>query len=130
MSASRCRPNGQPPPRPGPRSRIREWLKRIDVITADYEGEFQVGHYMYESPTQPHEPVALMRVRARITDPAPGATLPIGTYTVRGKTWSGTGPVTNVEISLTGEGDWYAARVEPPKGPRQWQDLTFRGAGR
>jgi DMSO/TMAO reductase YedYZ molybdopterin-dependent catalytic subunit len=102
-----------------------KWLKRIDVITAEYEGEFQVGHYMYEWPDQPHEPVTLMRVRARITDPAPGATVPVGTYTVRGKAWSGTGPVTNVDVSLTGEGEWHTAKVEPPKGPYQWQDWSF-----
>ena len=66
-----------------------------------------------------------MRVRARITDPAPGATIPAGIYTVRGKAWSGTGPITNVDVSLTGEGDWHPAQVEPPKGPYQWQDWSF-----
>jgi DMSO/TMAO reductase YedYZ molybdopterin-dependent catalytic subunit len=102
-----------------------KWLKRIDVITRDYEGEFQVGHYMYEWPDRPHEPVTAMRVRARITDPTPGATIPTGTYTVRGKAWSGTGPVTKVEVSLTGEGDWYPARLELRRGPYEWQDWSF-----
>ena len=55
-----------------------KWLKRIDVLTEPYAGEFQTGHYMYEWPDRPHEPVSLMRVRARITDPAPGATLDRG----------------------------------------------------
>ena len=49
-----------------------KWLKRIDVLTEPYAGEFQTGHYIYEWPDRPHEPVTLMRVRARITDPAPG----------------------------------------------------------
>jgi hypothetical protein len=66
-----------------------------------------------------------MRVRARITDPAPGSTFAAGTYTVRGKAWSGTGPVTKVEISLAGEGEWHPAQVDPPKGPYQWQDWSF-----
>ena len=66
-----------------------------------------------------------MRVRARITDPAPGATIPVGTYTVRGKAWSGTGPVTHVHVSFTGEGDWHAARVQPPAGPYQWQNWSL-----
>jgi hypothetical protein len=44
---------------------------------------------------------------------------------VRGKAWSGTGPVTRVDVSLTGEGDWHPARVEPPQGPYQWQDWSF-----
>src|SRR4051812_45846908 len=75
-----------------------KWLKRIDVLTEPYTGEFQTGHYIYEWADAPHEPVSLMRVRARIIDPAPGAVLPAGTYTVRGKAWSGSGPITNVDI--------------------------------
>ena len=55
-----------------------KWLKRIDVLTEPYVGEFQTGHYMYEWPDRPRELVGLMRVRARITDPAPGSTLAVG----------------------------------------------------
>ena len=102
-----------------------KWLKRIDVLTEPYTGEFQTGHYIYEWPDRPHEAVRLMRVRARITDPVPGAVLPLGPYTVRGKAWSGTGPVTKVGISLTGEGDWHPAQLDPPAGPYQWQDWSF-----
>src|SRR4051812_10195785 len=102
-----------------------KWLKRIDVLTESYAGEFQTGHYIYEWPDRPHEPVTLMRVRARLTDPAYGAILSRGTHTVRGKAWSGTGPVTQVEISFTGEGEWHAAQLEPPNGPYQWQDWSF-----
>jgi DMSO/TMAO reductase YedYZ molybdopterin-dependent catalytic subunit len=102
-----------------------KWLKHIDTLTEPYVGEFETGHYMYEWADRPHEPVTLMRVRARITDPAPGATIPAGTSTVRGKAWSGTGPVTHVHVSFTGEGDWHEAQLEPPKGPYQWQDWSF-----
>ena len=52
---------------------------------------------MYEWADRPHEPVTLMRVRARITDPLVGGTIPAGSYTVRGKAGSGTGPVTQVQ---------------------------------
>ena len=69
-----------------------KWLKRIDVLTEPYSGEFQTGHYVYEWPDRPHEAVKLMRVRARITGPAPGSTISRGTHAVRGKAWSGTGP--------------------------------------
>lgn len=102
-----------------------KWLNRIDVLTEPYVGEFQTGHYIYEWPDRPHERVTLMRVRARITDPAPAAEMPMGAHTVRGKAWSGTGPVTSVEVSLAGEGEWHRATVEPPKGPYQWQEWTF-----
>jgi hypothetical protein len=33
--------------------------------------------------------------------------------------------VTNVDISLTGEGEWLPANLEPQKGPYQWQDWSF-----
>jgi DMSO/TMAO reductase YedYZ molybdopterin-dependent catalytic subunit len=102
-----------------------KWLKRLDVLTKPYSGEFQTGHYIYEWPDRPHEPVSLMRVRARITDPAPGSVVGDDTYTVRGKAWSGTGPITRVEVSLTGEGDWQPAVLEPTRGEHQWQDWSF-----
>ncbi len=76
-------------------------------------------------PTSRSEPVTLMRVRARITEPAPGSYIRAGTCAVRGKAWSGTGPITRVEISLTGEGEWHAAELEPPRSPYQWQDWSF-----
>ena len=69
-----------------------KWLKRIDVLTEAYTGEFQTGHYMYEWRDRAPEPVDIMRVRARITDPAAGATIDAGMYTVRGKAWSGSAP--------------------------------------
>ena len=47
-----------------------KWLKRIDVLTEPYAGEFQTGHYMYEWADRPPERVDIMRVRARITAPA------------------------------------------------------------
>ena len=56
-----------------------KWLKHIDVLTEPYTGEFQTGHYIYQWPDRAHEPVTVMRVRARITDPAPGAVLPART---------------------------------------------------
>jgi DMSO/TMAO reductase YedYZ molybdopterin-dependent catalytic subunit len=102
-----------------------KWLKRIDVLTEPFIGEFQTGHYMYEWPDRAPEPVSHMRVRARITDPAPGSTIDAGTYIVRGKAWSGSGHITRVDISLTGEGDWQEATVEAPKDPSQWQDWSF-----
>ncbi|WP_370615395.1 sulfite oxidase [Mumia sp. Pv 4-285] len=102
-----------------------KWLKRIDVLVEPYSGEFQTGHYMYQWPDRPHEPVSLMRVRSRITDPTPGSTIDVGTCTVRGKAWSGAGPIARVEVSLTGEGDWHPAELEPARSDYQWQDWTF-----
>ena len=102
-----------------------KWLTRLEVLTEPYTGEFQTGHYIYQWPDRPHEPVTLMRVRARITDPAPGSILDGDTYTVRGKAWSGTGPIARVDVSLTGEGDWQPAQLEPARSDHEWQDWSF-----
>jgi len=102
-----------------------KWLKRIEVLTAPFVGEFQTGHYMYQWPDRPQDAVSLMRVRSRITDPPSGSILDLGPCTVRGKAWSGQGPVTKVEVSLTGEGEWHEAQLEPPTGPYHWQEWTY-----
>jgi len=102
-----------------------KWLARIDVLTAPFEGTFQTVRYVYEWPDRAVQPVTLMHPRAKITAPAHGATLRPGSYTVRGKAWSGSGPITNVDVCLTGEGDWRAADLEPPVGRYQWQDWSF-----
>ena len=102
-----------------------KWLKRITVLTERFAGDFQTSRYVYEWPDRPHEPVTHTRVRAQITEPAHGGAITAGTYTVRGKAWSGTGPVTRVEVSLSGAGEWHDARLEPPASPYQWQDWSF-----
>lgn len=102
-----------------------KWLTRLDVVTEPFAGEFQTGHYMYQWLDRPFEPVTHMRVRARITSPEPAAVLATGTHVIRGKAWSGTGPVTAVHISFTGGGEWYEARVESPAGPHQWQNWSY-----
>jgi DMSO/TMAO reductase YedYZ molybdopterin-dependent catalytic subunit len=103
-----------------------KWLRRLDVITQPFVGEFQTGHYVYEWPDRAHEPVTTMRVRARITDPLEGSKIPAGTYIIRGKAWSGTGPIASVELSFTGESPWAPATLEPPIGPHRWQNWSYQ----
>jgi hypothetical protein len=63
--------------------------ERIDVLTEPFVGELQTGHYMYEWADRPHERVGLMRVRARITDPAPD----IGRHSLRARATDAAGNV-------------------------------------
>ena len=102
-----------------------KWLARIDVLTTLFEGMFQTVRYVYEWTDRPAQPVTLMLPRAKITSPAPGATIRAGSYTVRGKAWSGSGAISSVEVSFTGEGDWHSAQLEPPAGPYEWQNWSF-----
>jgi DMSO/TMAO reductase YedYZ molybdopterin-dependent catalytic subunit len=103
-----------------------KWLKRIEVLSQPFIGEFETGHYMYQWADRPPERVTVMRPRARITAPRRATTIDGGAkHLVCGKAWSGTGPVTNVDISLTGESEWLPAHLETRKGPYQWQNWSF-----
>jgi DMSO/TMAO reductase YedYZ molybdopterin-dependent catalytic subunit len=102
-----------------------KWLARIDLLTRPFEGTFQAERYIYYWNDREAEPVKLMLPRAKIATPVSGAALAAGSYTVRGKAWSGSGPITNVDVSLNGRGEWLAAELEPPAGPYQWQDWSF-----
>jgi DMSO/TMAO reductase YedYZ molybdopterin-dependent catalytic subunit len=102
-----------------------KWLTRIDVTLEPYVGEFQTGHYVFEWADRPHEPVTIMRVRARVTEPASGTVLAPGRQTVRGKAWSGSGPIARVEVSVGGDGVWHAADLKTPTGPYHWQEWSF-----
>ena len=46
-----------------------KWLKRIDVLTESYTGEFQTGHYMYEWADRAPESIDLMRMLKSEFDP-------------------------------------------------------------
>jgi len=111
-----------------------KWLARINLLTQPFEGTFQTERYVYYWNDREAEPVSLMLPRAKIATPANGTTLSEGSHTVRGKAWSGSGPITKIDVSLDGKDDWRAAEVEAPPGPYQWQDWSFvwqvRDAGR
>ena len=103
-----------------------KWLHRIDVLTEPYVGEFQTGHYIYEWPDRPHEPVTLMRVRARITDPAPGAELPTRHAHRPRQGLVGHRPDHRASRSASpAKASGTRPTLEPPNGPYQWQDWTF-----
>ena len=103
-----------------------KWLKRIDVLTEPYTGEFQTGHYIYEWPDRPHEPVTPhARARPHHRPRARGRPSPPAPTRSAARPGRAPAPSPSVEVSLTGEGDWHAAQLEPPKGPYQWQDWSF-----
>ena len=111
-----------------------KWLRAIEVLTAPYQGQFQTKSYVFEWQDRPWEPVSAMRPKALITDPAEDQRLAPGPVTVRGKAWSGAAPVTQVEVSIDGAGEWRPARLAAQAEPYTWQDWSFewdaQGAGR
>jgi DMSO/TMAO reductase YedYZ molybdopterin-dependent catalytic subunit/rhodanese-related sulfurtransferase/glyoxylase-like metal-dependent hydrolase (beta-lactamase superfamily II) len=97
-----------------------KWLTAIELVDHAFDGYWQTTKYCYETDEGDREPVTLQRVRALITEPADGETLPVGETTVRGVAWSGAAPIDRVEISID-DRPWQPARLIGERQPHRWQ---------
>ncbi len=105
-----------------------KWLHEVRLVSQPFKGFFQNEHYVYweEQGTANGEPVSKMRVRSLILSPGEGAELDGGQVEVVGIAWSGSGAVTQVEVSLDGSARWQAAELErpaTPSGAQMWRYL-------
>ncbi len=100
-----------------------KWLTEIELLDAPFAGHYQADKYWYEwerDGRTSREPVTLQRVRALITEPAPGAEVPCGALAIRGVAWSGAAPIARVDVSLNA-GDWQEARLIGERKRHSWQ---------
>jgi DMSO/TMAO reductase YedYZ molybdopterin-dependent catalytic subunit len=104
-----------------------KWLSEIQVLARPFEGFFQTERYIYvaDDGTPDGTPVARMRVRALITEPTAGASLPAGPVSISGAAWSGSGAVVAVEISTDGGETWAAAELAPASEPYARQLFSY-----
>jgi len=107
-----------------------KWLTEIEAIGRPLEAFYQTDRYIYEWERDGgvvREPVRLQRVRALITEPIDGASVPAGELVVRGVAWSGAAPIDRVEVSV-GDGTWQPARMigERRRHSWQWWELLTR----
>jgi DMSO/TMAO reductase YedYZ molybdopterin-dependent catalytic subunit len=107
-----------------------KWLTEIELTDRSFVGYYQGDKYCFEWKRDDQvvrEPVTLQRVRALITDPAPGAEIQPGELAIRGVAWSGAAPIAHVEVSVGG-GEWREARLvgERTRHSWQWWELITR----
>jgi sulfane dehydrogenase subunit SoxC len=109
-----------------------KWLTRITVLDRPFEGfQNSVAYRMYEAEGEPGEPVTRMLPRS-LTVP-PGVPdfmtrerrLEPGPVTLKGRAWSGYGPIERVEVSTDGGASFAPADLEPPLGDAAWHGWTF-----
>ena len=109
-----------------------KWLRRIEVLTAPFEGYFQTKRYVYDD-GRVSTPVTRMRVKSMIVEPLADSTVVPGRTRIRGWAWSGEGPITAVEVSVGEAGEWHAAQLRAPGSATAWTpweiELELRGAG-
>ena len=109
-----------------------KWLTRITAVDNPFVGHFP-SKYRYRGDRELPDgsPVGAIRVRSLITSPADGQRLPREPIVLRGIAWSGTQPITSVEIEA-GAG-WSPAELGEPvdgTGPSTWRfDWTPPRAG-
>jgi DMSO/TMAO reductase YedYZ molybdopterin-dependent catalytic subunit len=103
-----------------------KWLTTIKVLDHDFDGHFQAELYRYVWHRDGHtvtEPVRQLRVRAVITEPSYGQTLPCGDVSIRGLAWSGIAPISDVRVRV-GRRPWQRAHLlgQPQRhGWRRWE---------
>jgi DMSO/TMAO reductase YedYZ molybdopterin-dependent catalytic subunit len=109
-----------------------KWLRSITVVSEPFRGWQQdVAYHVRQSEDEQGTPVtrilprALMvppgipdfLTRARFVDP--------GRCVLEGRAWSGTPPVTRVEVSTDGGESWANASLEPSESAFAWQGWSF-----
>jgi DMSO/TMAO reductase YedYZ molybdopterin-dependent catalytic subunit len=129
--------NGQPIPMPngGPVRLIVprwagiasvKWPIHLQLVDRAFEGYYNHERYVYvDADGARHGPVRQMPVKAVIAWPTESAVLPPGRHRVFGYAWSGSGPITSVEVSLEGQAAWGAAQIMPGAGPLAWTRWEF-----
>lgn len=107
-----------------------KWLTSIEVLDRPARVFQNESTYRYSlAADDPGEPVSRMRVRSLMVPPGlpdfftRRRSLGAGPTTIRGRAWSGEGPVVRVEIAI--DGVWTEAQVEPPTAAHAWQEFSL-----
>lgn len=109
-----------------------KWLQRITVLDEPFWGYQQ--NVFYRIAQNDDDPgVQLTRTYPRSLMIPPG--IPIfetrerlatqGRITLRGRAWSGWGPIAHVEVSVDGGTSWDKAELGPPVGKHAWSAWSF-----
>ena len=114
-----------------------KWLERITVLDRPFEGYQQAhGYRLRQAHDEPGEPLSRMLPRSLMIPPGipDFATreriLEPGPCTVRGRAWSGFGPVERVEVSADGGAEWSDARLGPRPSMWAWRSWEWDWADR
>ncbi len=96
-----------------------KWLRTIEAVPEPFEG-FQMDAYrIRDHADDPGVPVTYLRPRALMIPPgfpeflARRRHVDAGPTEIRGRAWSGAGPVAGVEVSIDGGASWTRCRPRP-----------------
>jgi DMSO/TMAO reductase YedYZ molybdopterin-dependent catalytic subunit len=105
-----------------------KWLTRITLVEKPFLGyQNSVAYRHYRSEDEPGEPVTRMMPRSLMVPPGMPdfltreRRLEPGPVELRGRAWSGWGPIERVDVSTDGGATFAEAELDPPLGPAAWR---------
>ena len=102
-----------------------KWVGRIEVSEEPLFSPWNTTSYRYFGDAYPDSPlVTEQAVKSALELPFP-ATLPAGRQTLTGRSWSGTGSIRAVDVSVDGGATWTPARLTGPNPPQAWVQWFF-----
>ncbi|MEW6299690.1 MAG: sulfite oxidase [Thermodesulfobacteriota bacterium] len=102
-----------------------KWIGRIEVSERPLYSEYNTNKYVLIGPDyKPHPPalgpmLTTQKVKSAFELPWNGE-VPAGKRLLRGRSWSGEGRITKVEVSLDGGQTWQQARLREPNMDLAW----------
>ena len=108
-----------------------KWLQSVTVLDRPFDGYQQARSYrVRQTPDEPGEPVSRMVPRSLMIPPGipdfatRDRLLEPGDHTVRGRAWSGFGPIERVEVSVDAGATWSEAGLGAQ--PSEWSWVSWQ----
>jgi DMSO/TMAO reductase YedYZ molybdopterin-dependent catalytic subunit len=108
-----------------------KWLTRITAVAERFEGFQQMAYRFRQLPEDEGSSVTRMHPRSLMIPPGIPDFLTrrrfvdASEHVLRGRAWSGWGPIERVEVSADGGATWADASLGDPVSPYAWLPWTF-----
>jgi DMSO/TMAO reductase YedYZ molybdopterin-dependent catalytic subunit len=103
-----------------------KWLTRITAVSEPFEGFQQLAYRYRQRPEDEGMPVTRMDPRSLMIPPGVpdfmtrSRIVDAGRHVLRGRAWSGWGPIDRVEVSADGGATWNTAELGDAASPHAW----------
>jgi DMSO/TMAO reductase YedYZ molybdopterin-dependent catalytic subunit len=107
-----------------------KWLREIRVVDHEFDGYQHHAYRIRQSPEDPGVPVTRIEPRALLEPPgfpdfmSRARVVDAGPVVLRGRAWSGWGPVERVEVSSDDGATWVEAALGTDHGPYAWRAFS------
>jgi sulfite oxidase len=107
-----------------------KWLTSLNVLDKDSDSFWVATGYRYPTrrvapgaavDAKDMAPLVGLAVKSLITQPADGASMPVGKVAVAGFAWAGENDITKVDVSIDNGATWQAARLTGEQARYSWR---------